>query len=207
MSKKIRRARKPKYGEPLVPYSIMLRRDQREYLGERENASDWVREAIDMRIESESGEVTAVDVVAISKRITFLEQRIEALKKTPEYERAKSIIKRFTPERFKKMREQLSKDEEIMSTHYDHPLIYWEGGALFEENVAPIPGWTWETLSQFMSEHKIRRGATFPPEYVLIFIDKMERALPYEARLIEGYEKRTAELQSEIEKLKNKITK
>lgn len=212
MVKKVERlARKTKYGEPLVSYSIMLRREQLEYLKEKENASDWVREAIDMRIEADSGEVKAVDVVAVSKRITFLEQRIEALKKTPEYVRAKDIIRRFNLEHFKKIREQLTKDETTM--FYD---VYPHGGGIAirlgydhlfqkaDEMEVPAPGWRMETLQEFMSEHEIDKE--IPLKYALRIIKKMEEAFPYEVRLVEGYEKRMAELQNQIEKLKEKIT-
>lgn len=212
MVRKIIRARKTKFGEPLIQYSIMLRREQVEYLKERENASDWVREAIDMKIEAEGGEVKAVDLVAVSKRITFLEQRIEALGKTPEYVRAKHIRTYFNPERFKEMREQLRKGETIM--FYDvYP--HGEGIALrlglsnylfqkISEMESPAPGWKMETLEEFMSEHEIDKE--IPLKYALMIIDKMEEGFPYEVKLVEGYEKRIAQLQTEIGKIKKKIT-
>ena len=207
MSKKVKRGRKAKFGEPLVQYSIMIRRDQREYLQERENASDWVREAIDEKIEREGGEVKAVDVVAVSKRITFLEQRIQALKKTPEYERAKYIVQCFNAERFKEMRDALTKGEKEMSFRRGTGL-YTGGGLILGERGFFIPGWTMETLSEFVVKHKIETyPAPFPLEYALMIVDRMEEAFPYETKLVEGYEKRMAELKAEIEKLKEKITK
>ena len=209
MSKKIARGRKTKFGEPLVSYSIMIRRDQREYLQERENASDWVREAIDEKIERESGEVKAVDVVAVSKRITFLEQRIEVLKKMPEHKRAKDILETFTPERFKQMQEQLTKGEVIMTFRFISDVVWlmWGGRLLFGPE-CPIPGWTAETLPEFLYKHKLVTSAheEIPSEYALMIINKMEEAFPYEVKLIEGYEKRIAQLQTEIGKLKEKIT-
>lgn len=213
MGLKARRARKTKFGEPLISYSIMLRREQVEYLKERENASDWVREAIDEKMEREGGEVKAVDLVAVSRRITFLEQRIEALKKTSEYVRAKHIVRRFSPKYLKEMKEQLTKEEaemEFGTTSSGRIWVTWQGGLLCgkaREEEYPIPGWTMETLAEFLYKHTKGSRGKVPPEYALIIIDRMAEGFPYEAKLIEGYEKRMAELQAEIQKLKEKVTK
>lgn len=200
MPKKVVRARKPKYDEPLVNISIVIRKDQHEALQERENISEWVRDAIDMKIEAEGGETKAVDVVAISKRISFLQQRIEKVRNTPEYEKAQYVKKYVTPEYIEKARSFL-KEGAVMKVHSESiEMGYFQWGCELKN----VPGWTPESLRAFLHSKNCYSNA-IPPELGLIIIDQMEKAVPFELKIVEGYEKRIAELQAEIDKLKEKI--
>lgn len=215
--KDVKRARKSKYDEPLVNLSVKLRRDQLEFLKDRENTSEWVRDAIDKQIEAEGGQIGATDIIAMTKRVTFLKQRISQLTKAEEYVKAQQM-ERITEERIKEYRITLSEDTE-MSLHPNGQLYiqrkdgFPAGG--FDLADGLCPGWALDEMYHFIRLKKVESSFDdyhhliykFPLEIALEILDRVEKNIPLIRKTIEGYERRIVQLQTEIEKLGQKINR
>lgn len=213
--KEVKRTRKPKYDKPLVNLSVKLRRDQLEFLKDRENTSEWVRDAIDKQIEAEGGQIGATDIIAMTKRVTFLKQRISQLTKAEEYVKAQDM-ERISREHIEEYRMMLSEGAE-MSLHANGQLyIKKEDGfpvGGFDLADGLCPGWTLDEMYHFIRLKKVESSSDdyhrtiykFPLEITSEILDRVEKNIPLIQKTIESYEQRIAQLQTQIEKLGQKI--
>lgn len=71
-----------------------------------------------------------------------------------------------------------------------------------------FPSWTRQSFKEFVREkHAFSMKIKLSVEEAYAILDRMEKALSYEKKIVEGYEKRIAELQAETDRLKDQVTK
>jgi len=186
-----------KHDEKTVPYSIRIRQSQKEYITTKENASEWIREAIDKAILEETclqaGDTSASKEV-ILKRIDVLKKELQKIIQDPFYQEAIENMKYmiFSLGKIKK-----SKEISITKRGIAKGMIKADGAAL--------PFFLSPAI-EFVVQNDLEFDKPIPEDMKQPFIKHLEQHFDYTEKRFHAIRERSKQLQAEIEKLQEKLS-
>ena len=207
---------KAKYGKPLKHFSVRVTQDQLEFLQALDNASEWLRNAIDAKMFEET-----TDAFAVTRRIEYLEREKKRIYDSEEYKLGKITANLEFTELYQNLVVEHSPEEvngdppigfryertdsglEIYCTIYGN-----EVRAYFPHRGKLI---TQTDLQDFVNENKLDIGYGFTKEYdrdvMLKFFKKLKGKIRYMRAVYSRHTAKLAEIQAEIDELKEKMIK
>jgi hypothetical protein len=204
--------RKRLYDDVLVNYSLKLRPDQIRDLKKLKDAAGLIRTWIDKGIAEEFSK--GEDPVSVAKQITALETEISMLSDDVEYKRARDTTQRGL-EFYLKQRDFIQGNYDAYKRGDQHspPELSFRNNSLFIVNCNMMdesrgyyaPGWTTQSLLDYLANNQIDID-NISVEHAQTIVTKMIDAYPAEVKVLEGYQKRIAQLQEVITALRRKLT-
>ena len=188
-------ARKPKYEENLITFSATLRADQVEYLRKLENASEWLRNAIDEKIvgETDTEHATTWQIIKI---ITLKQKEID-----------KIINDQFYQEASKQLRYMRMSFEGIKKAQKVHVAERkeWNQGWLYA-NGNPLTAWINSNIpTAFIIENNLEFEEPIPKNKIPLLLKKLKQHYNYTKNKFKAMKQRSKELQKEIQQLQERI--
>lgn len=201
---------KPKYGKPLKHFTIRVTEDQYDFLQKLDNASEWLRNAIDSKMFEET-----TDVLAVVRRIEYLEKEKHKIYNSADYKLAKFITdyeQLLLKNLIKKQPEQAEKPPiefgyDSWETRIICCKVYGlEFSRYFRESEKLI---TQADLQDFLNENNLKITSLFGNKWdrkvFLRFLTKVKQKITYMRKVYQKYTAKVAEIQTEIGALRQKI--
>ena len=203
-----------KEGKYAKKLTVRVTQDQYDFLQRLDNASEWLRNAIDARMFEET-----TDAFAVTRKIEYLEREKERIYNSEEYELAKIAEN----SKFTELYQNLVVEHSHQEVNGDPPIgfgyersdsgseIYYriysmEVNAYFPHGGELI---TQTDLQDFISENKLEVGYRSESEYdrdvMLKFFEKFKGKIRYMRALYSRYTAKLAEIQAEIKSLRQKL--
>lgn len=193
--------------------TIRVTQDQYDFLDKLVNASEWMRNAIDSKMFEET-----TDVLAIVRRIRFLEKEKQRIYNSEEYRTAKSMIN----VNFAELRRNIIGENQVEPKNVPFEFAYeaetqtinYRIYQVREFNFTPIIEKlrpiiekliTQTDLQDFINENNLQPLKEYCDEVAVKFLEKVKDKLDYMRKVHKKCNSKTAEIQKEINSLKNKM--
>lgn len=186
--------------------TIRVAQDQYDFLEKLDNASEWMRNAIDNKMFEETS-----DVLAIVRRIQYLEKEKQRIYNSEEYQTAKDMVN----VNFAELRRNLIGEEREKTGgtpflfNYENKKItctFYRSSRL--EFIPVLSELVTQTdLQDFINENNLQPLKDYDREVAVKLFKKIEDKLAYMRSVHEKYNRKIAEIQAEINSLKNKMKK
>lgn len=200
---------KPKYGKPLRHLTFRVTQEQYDFLKSRDNASEWLRNAIDARMFEET-----TDAFAVTRRIEYLERQKVRIYNSEEYKLGKIATKyndRFLTPDYYHVADKLP-----ISFYYRHedrkevncPIDGAEVRNRVPEGQELI---TYEDIQNFVEKNDLKVGSfrqiaeQHDWNIMLKFFTYLKEKICYLRAVHKQYTAKLAEIQAEINGLKQKL--
>lgn len=192
--------------------TIRVTHDQYDFLEKLDNASEWMRNAIDAKMFEET-----TDVLAVVRRIEFLEGRKREIYNFPEYQLAKYVgdyyeFTRFFKDLIEKQPEEVEKPPiEFGYDNLEERIIWCKvyGLDLSQYSREAKRLITQADLQDFMNENNLKitslLGNEWGRDVMLKFLEKFKEKIVYMKKVYGKYTTKIAEIQTEIDELKSKL--
>jgi len=212
---KFRKLRKPLYSEAMVRYSTRLRRDQVKVLQKLDKAAELVRSWIDKGLDDVLGDS---EPILIDRKIKALEDEIKKLQKAPDYVRSRAIVERG--ECYSETLKALEPETSGVSFEkgFDKGTLIIRDPSYDPSTSVEVldglyaPGWTIGSLKKYLEENGlINAGNKFadnihvPKEHAVIILTCAIKAYPAEVKVAESYNAEIAKLETERQRLRQRI--
>jgi len=207
-----RKLRKPLYGEAMVRYSTRLRRDQVKVLQKLDNAAELVRSWIDKGLDNVLGDS---EPILIDRKIKALEDKMEKLQNVPDYVRSKAIVERG--ECYSDTLKALEPDDTEAVFDKRSLIIFHGPGYSPSKSIGALdgacaPGWTIGSIEKYLEENGVIKDRAYyadlifvPKEHAAIILTRAIKAYPAEVKVAESYNAEIAKLETERQKLRQRI--
>ena len=196
----------------MVRYSTRLRRDQVKVLQKLDNAAELVRAWIDKGLDNVVGDS---EPILIDRKIKALEDKIEKLQNVPEYVRARAIAERG--ECYSDALKALEPDDteavfDKRSLIIFHGPGYSPSKSIGELDGACAPGWKIGSIEKYLEEYGVIKDRAYyadlifvPKEHAAIILQVAIQAYPAEVKVAESYNAEIAKLETERQRLRQRI--
>lgn len=184
--------------------TIRVTQDQYDFLEKLDNASTWMRNAIDSKMFEETS-----DVLAIVRRVEFLERQKREIYNSEEYQTAKNMLN----VNFAELRRNLIGEDRAKQKGVPFVFNYEDGaitcGFYYSGRIQYIPILnelvTQTDLEDFINENNLQPLKDYDREVAVKFFERVEDKLAYMRSVHEKYNRKIAEIQKEINSLKDKM--
>ena len=191
-------ARKAKYEENLITFSATLRADQVEYLRKLENASEWLRNAIDEKITSETDTEHATTMQLI-KIISLKQKELDKITNDEFYQESTKTL-RYLKRDIERLKE--AKSVYVASRkEWNQGAIYINKNIINCYNQPEI-----KTLAKtFIAQNDLEFEEDIPKSKIPLLLKKLKQHYNYAKKKKKAMRQEANKLQKEIQQLQEKL--